>query len=101
MNTVGKILVILNLLFAVAVGGFLVVDFATRQNWKLAYDKLKAEMEIAKLNYQAGGQTLAQLSKQAKDLQTARDKAEQDLHDARKLLEGQIETLKLVIEDEK
>ena len=101
MNTVGKILVILNLLFAVAVGGFLVVDFATRQNWKLAYDKLKGEMEVANLNYGAGRQTLAQLNKQTKDLQTARDKAEQDLNEERKLLNSQIETLKLQIEDEK
>ena len=30
MNTVGKILVILNFVFAVVVGAFLVVDFATR-----------------------------------------------------------------------
>jgi hypothetical protein len=34
MNIVGKILVILNLLFALVVGGFLVIDVATRSNWK-------------------------------------------------------------------
>ena len=101
MNTVGKILVILNLLFAVAVGGFLVVDFATRQNWKVAYDKLKGEMDVANLNYKAGGQTLSQLSRQAKDIQQGRDKAEQELDDTRKMLNSQIDILKAQIDDEK
>jgi hypothetical protein len=46
MNTVGKILVILNFLFAVIVGAFLVVDFATRTSWKNEYDKLKAQVTV-------------------------------------------------------
>jgi hypothetical protein len=46
MNTVGKILVILNFLFAVAVGAFLVVDFAARSNWKTEYDKLKQQVDV-------------------------------------------------------
>lgn len=46
MNTIGKILVILNFVFAIAVGGFLVFDFARRSNWKDAYDKLKSEMDV-------------------------------------------------------
>jgi hypothetical protein len=48
MNTVGKILVILNFLFAVVVGAFLVVDFATRTNWKTAYDELRRQTEVIK-----------------------------------------------------
>jgi hypothetical protein len=58
MNTIGKILVILNLVFALLVGGFLVIDFATRSNWKVAYEKLKSEMEIAQLNYKVSGDTI-------------------------------------------
>jgi hypothetical protein len=46
MNTVGQILVILNFLFAVIVGAFLVVDFATRTSWKIEYDKLKAQVTV-------------------------------------------------------
>jgi hypothetical protein len=34
MNTVGKILVVLNLLFALVTGGFLVIDFAARSNYR-------------------------------------------------------------------
>ena len=48
MNTIGKTLVILNLVFALVVGGFLVIDFATRNNWKTAYEALKREMDVAK-----------------------------------------------------
>src|SRR5260370_25972675 len=46
MNTVGKILVILNFVFAVVVGAFLVVDFATRTNWQNEYKNLKAQQEV-------------------------------------------------------
>jgi len=47
MNTVGKILVILNFLFAVVVGAFLVVDFATRTNWKTENETLQKQVKIA------------------------------------------------------
>jgi hypothetical protein len=45
MNTIGKILVILNFLFAVIVGVLLVVDFSTRDQWRLAYYAQKKEYE--------------------------------------------------------
>jgi hypothetical protein len=50
MNTVGKILVILNFLFAVIVGAFLVVDFATRSNWQTEYKNLKAQHEVLRVD---------------------------------------------------
>ena len=46
MNTVGKTLVVLNFLFAIIVGAFLVVDFATRTSWKTEYEKLKGQMQV-------------------------------------------------------
>ena len=52
MNTIGKILVVLNLVFALLVGGFLVIDFATRSNWKKEYEKLQSEMVVAGIQYQ-------------------------------------------------
>ena len=45
MNTLGKLLVIVNLLFALATGGFLAVDFASRTQWKEVAD---ARAEISK-----------------------------------------------------
>jgi len=50
MNTVGKILVICNLVFALITGGFLAVDFATRTNWRNEYDKLKDELTVSREN---------------------------------------------------
>jgi hypothetical protein len=57
MNIVGKILVILNLVFAVAVGGFLVVDFATRTNWRKEYEAAKKELDIARRNSETMAET--------------------------------------------
>jgi hypothetical protein len=50
MNTMGKILVIINLLFALVTGGFLAVDFATRSNWRQAYESLAEEMKVSRSN---------------------------------------------------
>jgi hypothetical protein len=47
MTAVGKILVILNLLFSLAVGGFLAMDFATRANWREGFEKANAQYQIA------------------------------------------------------
>ncbi|MGF1581410.1 MAG: hypothetical protein ACFCD0_18960 [Gemmataceae bacterium] len=66
MNTMGRILVILNLLFALFVGGFLVVDFATRKNWKDAYETLKQSVEIAKQNHAVA---IKERNKHVRDLQ--------------------------------
>jgi hypothetical protein len=58
MNTMGKILVIINTLFALFTGGFLAVDWATRTNWKKANDELKQELQVARANGEAGQQTI-------------------------------------------
>jgi hypothetical protein len=50
MNVVGKILVVLILVFSLVTAGFLVTDYATRTNWKKAYDELKREMEVISVN---------------------------------------------------
>jgi hypothetical protein len=57
MNIVGKTLVIINLVFALLVAGFLVLDFATRTNWKTGFDKLKAELDISRANTQNAQET--------------------------------------------
>jgi hypothetical protein len=48
MNTVGKILVILNFLFAVIVGALLVADVALRNQWKDKYNQLLVESNMVK-----------------------------------------------------
>src|SRR6266852_2250969 len=46
MNTVGKILVILNFLFAITVGALLVMNAAIGNNWKAAHDAQVKENKI-------------------------------------------------------
>lgn len=46
MTVVGKILVFLNLVFSLVVGGFAVLDYAARTNWARAYDDLKAQNQV-------------------------------------------------------
>ncbi len=81
MNTIGKILVVLNFVFAVVVGGFLVVDFATRSNWKAEYDNLKRQTEVIN----ADRQTYADMGKDRegkyKEMQLEVEKLKGDLAD--------------------
>src|SRR3712207_3885169 len=50
MNSVGKILVFVNLLFALIVGGFLAIDFSTRTNWREYAKELERELEVSRTN---------------------------------------------------
>jgi len=75
MNIVGKMLVIANLIFALATGGFLVFDFATRSNWKAAYDQLKNEMDVAGLNEKTGSTRLGKAVQDKKTLRVQLDAA--------------------------
>lgn len=50
MNTMGKILVFLNLLFALVIGGLLTVFETTRDNWHQAYENAVAEQKVARIN---------------------------------------------------
>ena len=46
MTIVGKILVVLNLVFALVVGAFLTMDYATRTNWKQRYEEATRELQV-------------------------------------------------------
>jgi hypothetical protein len=70
MNIVGKTLVIVNMVFALLVAGFLVMDFATRTNYKTYSDKLKAELDVARANTQTAQETNRKL---LEDKKTAED----------------------------
>ncbi|MCI0680917.1 MAG: hypothetical protein L0Y71_02335 [Gemmataceae bacterium] len=98
MNVLGKILVILNLIFAVAVGGFLVVDFATRNNWRDAYFKLRDEMKVAEANYRVVPDSLGRFNADNKRLEAERDTARKDVTDLQDTLKAKEATHKLEIE---
>ncbi len=66
MNTLGKLLVIVNLLFAVATGAFLVVDFAKREQWHKAYEDRDEELKVMRYNTEADAKTKQDLVAQMK-----------------------------------
>ena len=57
MNTLGKLLVIVNLLFALATGGFLAVDFASRTEWKAVADARGEELDVIRKNSDGEGKS--------------------------------------------
>src|SRR4051812_8921537 len=82
MNIVGKLLVIANLIFAVATGGFLVVDYATRRNWKSEYDDLRAQMDISRTNGSVTEKTVERISKEVRNKVTELNTLKQKFDDA-------------------
>jgi myosin heavy subunit len=91
MNTIGKILVILNLVFALLVGGFLVIDYATRTNWKKEYEKLQSEMVVAGTNTNVSSRTQQDLVTQKKRADADRDDALQKLADEKLVSKARLE----------
>src|SRR5690349_10280180 len=58
MNTIGKTLVILNLVFAVVTGGLLAIDFTYRNNWR---EEAEHRTRVAKVAVANGEAAVAQL----------------------------------------
>jgi hypothetical protein len=105
MNTVGKTLVIINLVFALLVAGFLVIDFATRETWKAGFDKLKGELDISRANTRTAQETNGSLLDKLKTaelnlntvekkLKNAQDQGATDLDKARRQTQDEAEKSK-------
>jgi hypothetical protein len=75
----GKILVVLNLLAALAVGGFLLVDFATRSNWKAAADQAQQEVTASRTTSGTLKITSLEIKSQLDKVTTERDALRKDL----------------------
>jgi hypothetical protein len=99
MNTIGKILVILNFIFALVVGGFLVIDFATRTNWKTAYDNLKREMDQLKASRDASGAVTQGVTNRLKKAELDLKEMEQKLADQQAEAKAGEDTLRFEIAD--
>lgn len=89
MNTIGKILVILNFLFAVIVGLLLVVDVALRNQWKEAYTNLQRD---AKVMEDGRKQSLKVMEKILNDYK----RSQQELDDLKQKLKDTEVTAKIV-----
>src|SRR4051812_49305756 len=100
MNTVGKTLVILNFLFAVIVGAFLVVDFVARANWKTAYDELKKDMVVAASSRDTYADDSGSLRAQIKTLNLDIEKQRNDLLDQEARAKVEIAQLELKLKEE-
>ncbi len=68
MTVVGKILVFLNLVFSLVVGGFAVVDYATRTHWAEAYNKLASDNSKLRGDVSAFKNLAEQAAKEKADL---------------------------------
>src|SRR5579884_3272941 len=99
MNIIGKTLVILNFIFALVVGGFLVIDFATRTNWKVAYDTLKREMDGLKASRDANYGVAGSLVNTVKKVEQQNEELKQQLVDAAALAKANEDKLNKDIAD--
>jgi hypothetical protein len=79
MNTLGKILVVLNFVFALVVGAFLTLKFATETNWKAGVEKLSAELDIARKDNQVFRDEVGGLRAQLSDAKAKEEERKQDL----------------------
>jgi len=98
MNIVGKTLVIINLVFALLVAGFLVMDFATRTNWENSFKQVKGELDVSRANTRTAQETnvklldekktvLADKTALAKEFKDFKDDAEKSIAAANKAKE--------------
>ncbi len=101
MTYIGKTLVILNFIFALVVGGFLVIDFATRTNWKTAYDGLKREMDGLKATRESLYQVAKKLENDIKKVENQNEELKQKIGDESALVKATEEKLNKDIEDYK
>ena len=81
MNTVGKILVILNFLFAVVVGLLLVVDIALRNKWKEAHESVIREVTVLKAGLEVNKRAAANVLKEYQDRELEIEKLKQKIKD--------------------
>ncbi|MFO0968094.1 MAG: hypothetical protein U0793_21265 [Gemmataceae bacterium] len=82
MNTLGKILVVLNLLFALVTGGFIVFTYATRFRYDQALKNQQAEARAAKDFLRAQTEVMASLDARYKKATIDLEKVKGDLKDA-------------------
>lgn len=101
MNVVGKILVVLNLVFALVTGAFLTIDYATRTNWKRAYDELKRDAEVRDVSARTVFEGAARRDGENKRLQTSLDAEIQIRKDDNMKFEALLAGAKLELAEER
>ena len=87
MTTLGKILVIVNLVFSVVTGALIIMVYAVRTNWSVEHGKRVEELRAAQ-------ESARTYQEQAKKFADQRDLAVVAIEAARKKLEDQVKDLK-------
>jgi preprotein translocase subunit YajC len=82
MNTIGKILVILNFLFAVVVGLFLVLYIANQNKSREAHEETLRNLKVMEESYKTTRQVIAKLTADYRTVQLDAETAKQALKEA-------------------
>jgi hypothetical protein len=93
MNTVGKILVVLNLVFALAAGAFMVVDFASRSNERKRAEEWERHAQVSAANADAMRKTAGELAKNNEKLRRDLDQLLLNTQSEKIALEAEIKKL--------
>jgi hypothetical protein len=93
MNTVGKILVLLNLVFALLTAGFLVIDYAARTNWRERAEHNQRVVDVAVAQSTALQQTVKNLMEEKKQREKALESSIISANSTEGQLQNQIKKL--------
>src|SRR5690349_13109778 len=77
MTAVGKILVFINLIFSLIVGGFVIAVYTARTHWESEYKKLEARYQVARASETAAQNATAE-AQRTFDAENKKIKAERD-----------------------
>jgi hypothetical protein len=100
MTVLGKILVIVNLVFSLATGALIVMVFAKQTNWKDAADKWHRSYDVARANADAYAQEMEENKKKGDELKTNTDRQLGDLKDQLAKLQEKSTFLENTLKDE-
>src|SRR5688572_5681965 len=99
MTVLGKILVILNLVFCLFTGGLIVVAYATRTNWHAYAKKVQTEQAVAEANARTYADRLQQAQRDLGEAVAARDVALKDVQAVQKKVETDMADLRRQVQE--
>jgi hypothetical protein len=100
MTVLGKILVIVNLVFSLVTAGFIVTIYSTRTNWKAGLDEAKRQLKVVEADRATYAQRRDEADRSRDDAEKAKEKAAAELAKAKKEFEAQADALKKQIQTE-
>jgi hypothetical protein len=99
MNTIGKLLVVLNFIFAVVVGVILVFSIAFRTPWKEKYLELIAQVKVRDANYTGKDTVQFALANDLRAKELDLEKLKQKLKDTEDAMKAAEDVYKITVAD--